>query len=650
MARSMVLGNGNTAVCFDEFGQIRDFYFPFVGQENHIGRGQAHKLGVFVDNYISWSDDGDWEINIKFEKQSMVSKMTAINNRNKIYIESEDIVYNEKNIFLRKITLTNKDSRPRNIKVFLNQQFKISDTNHADTAYFLSSLQSIIHYKGRRVFLVGGVCDDKSFDDYSIGFCGIEGKEGTWRDAEDGVLSKNAIEHGMVDSVISWNRDISSNSSIVLYYWIAVAETYNEAGELLEYILRKTPEHLVESTGDFWRAWTGQVEISFEGLSEKAKKLFYDSLLVIRAHCDNRGGILASADSGNIQYGGDTYGYIWPRDACFTAWSFDLAGFYDISKRFYVFANDILTEGGYVLHKYQPDHSLGSSWHPWVKDGKRQLAIQEDETAVLLVGLWEHYIRAKDLEFIESIYNSFIKRAAEFLIRYKNISTNLPLPSYDLWEEEYSVSPFTASLVYGALMSAYNFAKTLGKEDDAENFYSEAQLLRKAIISLLWDDQEKCFLKLVDGEKLEKNRRLDASNFYGPFRFGVLSSDDPRMKESFNILKDRLSRGINIGGIARYEGDRYYHIGQESVGNPWLITTLWFAQYKIAVANSQAELEEVIKDIEWVANFAQASMLPEQLNPQNGEAISANPLTWSHAEFIRTVIEYSKKNKSLNRA
>ncbi|KKP80769.1 MAG: Glycoside hydrolase 15-related protein, partial [Parcubacteria group bacterium GW2011_GWB1_35_5] len=196
------------------------------------------------------------------------------------------------------------------------------------------------------------------------------------------------------------------------YYWIVVGETYKESCELSDYILEKSPDHLVESTRDFWGAWTGQINVSFSGLSEKAKNLFYDSILVMRAHSDDNGGILASADSGNIQYGGDTYGYVWPRDACFTAWSFDMAEFYDVSKRFYVFANDILTEQGFVLHKYQPDHSLGSSWHPWVKDGKSQLAIQEDETAILLVGLWEHYIRAKDLEFIESLYNKFIKKAA----------------------------------------------------------------------------------------------------------------------------------------------------------------------------------------------------------------------------------------------
>jgi len=645
MARSMVLGNGNTLVCLDKFGQVRDFYFPHVGQENHIGSNQVHKIGIFVDGGMHWIDNGEWNVDINYERNSMVSQIRALNEKVKISIQTMDTVYNEKNIFLRKITITNNDSNSRNIKIFLDQQFKIGDTNHADTAYFSSTIESIVHYKGRRVFLVGGLCDDKPFDDYSIGFCGIEGKEGTWKDAEDGFLSKNSIEHGVVDSIISWNKDVASGGSVNLYYWVAVGETYREVCGLLEYIFEKTPEHFIESTKDFWQAWLNQVPVSFSGLSNKAKNLFYDSLLVMRAHSDDRGGILASADSGNVQYGGDTYGYVWPRDAGFVAWGFDLAGFYDVSKRFYSFANDVLTEEGFVLHKYQPDHSLGSSWHPWVKDGKRQLAIQEDETAILLVGLWEHYVRAKDLEFIESIYNSLIKKAADFMIRYKDIHTGLPLSSYDLWEEKYGVSPFTSSVVYGGLVSAYNFAKTLGKEEDADRSHLEAESLRKAITSFLWDEREKYFFKLV-GEKLDKDINLDSSSFYGAFRFGILAPDDPRMKESFKIFKDRLSKNINIGGIARYEGDRYSHVGGSSIGNPWFITTLWFAQYKIAIANSLADLNEVVNDIEWATRYAKSGMLSEQINPYSGDQISATPLTWSHAEFVRTVIEYDRKRKS----
>ncbi len=643
MARSMVLGNGNTLACLDNFGQVRDFYFPYVGQENHIGQNQIHKLGVFADNKMHWLDNGEWDTNVHFLGRSMVGRLEATNRHIGIEIITSDVVYNEKNIFLRKVEVKNKNNYAKKVKIFFNQQFKIGDTNHADTAYFSSTIESIVHYKGRRVFLVGGVCDDKHFDDYSIGFCGIEGKEGTWRDAEDGELSKNPIEHGIVDSVIGWSREIPSNGSVTIYYWVAAGETYRGVCELLEYVLQKTPQHLLESTQDFWQAWVEQVPISMDGLSDQTKDLFYHSLLTMRAHTDDRGGILASVDSGNIQYGGDNYVYVWPRDACFSAWVFDMAGFHGPARKFYEFANEVLTEEGYILHKYQPDYSLGSSWHPWVKDGKRQLAIQEDETAILLVGLWEHYIRTKDLEFIETIYNSLVKRSAMFLIRYKDIHTNLPLPSYDLWEEIYSVSAFTTSLVHGGLMAAGNFAKMLGKEEDMSLFYQEAELFRKAVLNNLWDNDGKYFFKLIGEDAKNKDNRLDASNFYGPFRFGVVSPDDPRLKEAFSIYWNRLSRGIKIGGLARYENDVYSHVGGDSAGNPWFVVTLWMVQYLIATARTEQDLVNIVKHIEWVTKFSKSGMLSEQLNPYTGEQISATPLAWSHSEFVRTVLEYESK-------
>ena len=640
------MGNGNTLVCLDTFGQVHDFYYPYAGLENHVGASQVHKIGVHVDGRMHWLDNHEWDIDLRYEKNSMMSNTIAINERAKVSLRTNDIVYNEKNIFLRKIVLTNQDSRSRNIKIFLNQQFKIGDTNHADTAYFSNTIESIIHYKGRRVFLIGGMCDNKHFDDYSVGFCGIEGKEGTWKDAEDGFLSKNPIEHGVVDSVISWSRDVAPNSSMTVYYWIAAGETYRETQTMLTYIFEKTPEHLLESTKDFWQAWANQIDISFNELSERAKDLFYDSFFVMRAHADNRGGILASADSGNVQYGGDTYGYIWPRDASFSAWSFDMAGFYDVSKRFYDFASQVLTEEGYILHKYQPDNSLGSSWHPWVRDGKRQLAIQEDETGILLIGLWEHYIRAKDLEFIESIYNSFIKKAAEFMIRFRDQHTDLPLPSYDLWEEVYSVSPYTSSVVYGGLMAAHNFARILGKEDEALRFQSKAESVRKAILTHLWDEEGKYFFKLIAPD-LRKDSNLDASSFYGPFRFGVLSADDPRLKEAFKVLEARLEKGIRVGGIPRYEGDMYCRVGPDTPSNPWFVVSLWMTQYKIASAANSQDLKDAAKDIEWAAKYAQKSMMSEQINPFNGDPLSATPLTWSHSEFVRTIMEFENRMKSL---
>lgn len=654
MARPLVFGNGMILVCLDEHAQVRDFYFPYVGSENHVGRRDVHKIGVWTEGKMSWFSDGDWDIDVRYKSEMMTSDISAYNRKMELTVRFSDVVYNEKNIFLRSISVENHTGRDREVKVFFNQQFEISQTYYADTAYYNPALRALIHYKGRRVFLVGGR-DYKGnfFSEYSTGLFNIEGKEGTWKDAEDGKLSKNPIEHGAVDSTLGFVLDIEAGCKKQISYWICVGETLGEAERLQDHLLHNTEDHIIETTSNFWHAWVNNFELSFGELSEDVVGLFKRSLLMIRTHCDNRGGIIASGDSAQFQYGRDTYSYVWPRDGVFIALSLDRTGYSEIPERFYKFCNEVMTQGGYMLHKYQPDMSLGSSWHPWTQGEKPQLAIQEDETALLLFGLWEHYEMSKNLEFVEDIYNSFVKNAAEFIVSYRDDKTGLPRPSYDLWEENYAVSTFTASTVYGALISASKFAHLLGKDEERDRYSCIAEEIKESIIKHLYDEERGVFyksLKLNNGD-FEPDPVIDSSSFYGCFRFGVLAVDDERLERAFENTKVALADPIPIGGTVRYENDVYHapEGGYGDVpGNPWFVTTLWMIQYKIARSRSEEELGFVNDELMWcVKNAFPSGVLSEQLNPYTGAHLSVAPLIWSHAEFVLTVMEYIRKLKKL---
>ena len=67
MSRALILGNGQVLVNLDEFGQVRDFYFPHVGLENQLGGRLVHRIGVFVDSQLSWTSDPGWEMAINYE-------------------------------------------------------------------------------------------------------------------------------------------------------------------------------------------------------------------------------------------------------------------------------------------------------------------------------------------------------------------------------------------------------------------------------------------------------------------------------------------------------------------------------------------------------------------------------------------------------
>lgn len=652
MPRSLVLGNGNILVCLDKYGQVRDFYFPHVGLENHVAGhfNYVHRIGVWVDHQLRWIGDGTWDIHIDCAKETLASHIEARNEALGVTLTFHDAVYNEKNIFLRRIIVRNLRDQKRQAKLFFHQQFEIMESHRGDTGYYDPQYNTVVHYKGHRIFLINAKVGDRAFDDYSIGIFGLEGKEGTYKDAEDGVLSKNPVEHGKVDSVIGLALELAAGGAETAYYWISMGKSMREASELNKYVQEKSPQHLVKTTEDFWTAWVNRQNITFADLDAAVVELFKKSLFIIRAHVDTNGSILASGDSDMLQYGRDTYSYMWPRDGAQSAIALDKAGDSNVAKRFFTFCNDVISHKGYFKHKYRADKSLGSSWHPWIRDGKPSLPIQEDETALVLWALWKHYELTKDLEFIEAVYNSLIKKSADFIVDYINPANDLPKPSYDLWEEKFGVHTFTAGTVYGALRSAAKFADLLGKTDAEKTYLAAAERIKAGILKHLYDETDGTFCKMITEKDgiISTDKTLDMSSVYGIYAFDVLGPDDPRLVRAIRAIEERLCCHTPVGGVPRYAGDAYYQVSHEVPGNPWFITTLWLAQYYTAAAKTPQDLEAVKQWLSWTVKYALPSgVLSEQLHPYTGEQISAAPLTWSHAEFIVTVMGYVEKLKEL---
>ena len=79
MGRPVVLSNGQLFVGLDESGLVHDFYYPYVGLENLTNaRSIQHKIGVWVDNQFSWTDDGSWDIKVDFEVDALVSDIHLV--------------------------------------------------------------------------------------------------------------------------------------------------------------------------------------------------------------------------------------------------------------------------------------------------------------------------------------------------------------------------------------------------------------------------------------------------------------------------------------------------------------------------------------------------------------------------------------------
>ena len=644
MPRALCVGNGNLQVNVDNDMNIRDMFFPFVGLENHVS-GHFCRFGVWVDGRFSWID-ASWNKKLSYKEDSLVTDVSLKKPDLQLELQIEDGVNHFHDIFLRKVTVKNAAEKEREVRLFFSHDLHLSDTDKGITAYYDPKTDAIIHFKKDRYFLISGSSGEEGLFQFAVGVTEFGGLRGTWKDAEDGNLSNNPVAHGSVDSTISLKTKIPGRDQRTIHYWIAAGKNLEEVTNLHRIVTENGPQRLIRKTEEYYKAWANKSEIGFGNLPPNIIRMFKRSLLILRTQIDNRGAIVASSDSDILRFNKDTYSYVWPRDGAFVAMGLDAAGYHDITQRFFKFCKKIISKDGFLYQKYHPDGFWGSTWHPWIGSNREfQLPIQEDETALVLFSLWNHYNQVRDIEFINPLYEPLVCKAADFMVKYRDQKTKLPSPSYDLWEENRGISTFTTSAVYAGLQAASRFAQIYGDQERAKKYEDVAMEVKEALLKHLYDEEAGRFLKMIkpDGKGgFTKDRTVDSS-VYGVFEFGVLPADDPRVEKTMKTVESALWVKTEVGGIARYQNDYYHQVSKdiEKVpGNPWIICTLWLAEWYIA----RGDLDKGRELLQWVVNHASESgILAEQIHPYNNQPLSVSPLTWSHSTFVLTVVEYLNK-------
>ncbi|HEY6201605.1 MAG TPA: glycoside hydrolase family 15 protein [Candidatus Limnocylindria bacterium] len=650
MPRDLPLGNGDFLVTFDARYQLRDIYYPHVGQENHTV-GAPCRFGVWVDGKFSWVGDEAWECHIEYEHETLVGDTALHNAALGLRLRCRDAVDFDRNIYFKEVTVEDEFGREREIRAFQHFDAHLFGNEVGDSAFYDPRSQSIVHYKGRRAFLLSGTAGGHSFGltSFAIGQKDAPGKEGTWRDAEDGVLSRNAVAQGSIDSVGMLSFRVPANGSSTVVFWIGAGASYDDVRELDKLVRERGPASFLARTKDYWRLWANKDESVADHLPAEIARLYKRSTLIIRTQVDNRGAIIAGNDSDVLRFNRDTYSYLWPRDGALVADALDLAGYGEVTRRFFFLCGDLMTREGYLLHKYNPDGSLGSSWHAWsTPEGRLELPIQEDETGLPIWALWQHYERDRDIEFIRPLYRKLVRTGADFMATFREVHSKLPAPSFDLWEERRGIHAFTTAAVWAGLTAARNFAVAFGQHELAKRYAVAAQEIREAALTHLWDEDRGRFVRTVavlpDG-MIVKDATIDIS-LAGIFLFGMLPAADPRVVATMKAIEQRLTVRTPVGGIARYENDYYFQISQDVAtvpGNPWFISTLWLAEWYIATAATLDDLERPLGLLRWCASKALPSgVLAEQVHPYSGEPLSVSPLTWSHAAFVSAVQHYAR--------
>src|SRR3954468_24405954 len=78
MPRDIPVGNGQLLVTFDHQYQMRDVFYPHVGQENHAGNGPC-RFGIYADVpgqnrcQLAWTSSPGWNIRQRYLRDTLAT-------------------------------------------------------------------------------------------------------------------------------------------------------------------------------------------------------------------------------------------------------------------------------------------------------------------------------------------------------------------------------------------------------------------------------------------------------------------------------------------------------------------------------------------------------------------------------------------------
>ncbi|MBO8163561.1 MAG: glycoside hydrolase family 15 [Brevibacillus sp.] len=627
-----VIGNSSMLAALGANGEIYRLWWPHPDIPQHIER---MRTGVYVEGETEetlWLDSPDhWSHEQHYLPQTNILKSTATGRNVPLRISSTDFAAIEEDLLVRRLELTNTGTRPIRLQFLWYASLTIGEHAFYNTVTFEPRVDGLVYFRHTYAFALS-----------SANVCTGFTAGSSLAQANQGYLSGNRIAMAP-DGALAWRMTLQPGETASLPLYLTAGHSIAEAIEKMLIAKRTPAEEWLEKTAAHWRRFLAQLpQIPAE--DERIRQIYERSLLVFPLMADKQTGSVIAApefDEAYTRCGG--YAYCWGRDAAYITTAFDRAGLHTLARAFYRWALIAQDADGSWQQRHYHDGRLAPSW-----------GLQIDEGGAILWGMYQHFLSTKERTFLEEIWPA-VERGARFLIDFLDPQTGLPRPSRDLWEERLGEHTYSAAAVCGGLSGAAAIAAELNHTERARQWQQAAEKLKAAILSETVNKRSNTFYR---GRKLAVDRSVylraqeagqpafaetdekgyvtyyveyddvfDISLLGLTVPFGLLEADDPRMAATADAI-ERTCTSPAVGGIRRYEDDHY--IG----GNPWILTTLWLAQFRI----KQGRYEEAKKHLDWVVSHATLlGLLPEQVDKQTGEPAWVVPLTWSHAMFVLTV-------------
>src|SRR5437879_6054519 len=627
MPRDLPRGNGDFLVTFDTRYQLRDIYYPNVGQENHTV-GEPSRFGVWVDGQFAWTGDDGWDRHITYEHETLVGDTALAHFKLGLSLRFRDAVDFDRNIYLKEITVEDALGRERQVRFFQHFAAHLYGNDTGDSAYYDPRSQAVVHYKGRRYFLISGSSGGSAYglSSFAIGQKDAPGKEGTWRDAEDGELSRNPVAQGSIDSVGMVAVTVPARGTATAVFWIAAGQAYEDVRELDKLVRERTPASFLARTKDYWRLWANKDEAIAEHLPDDINGLYKRSALVHRTPAHDRDiEFIRPLDRKLVRTGADFMAtYREPRTKL-PAPSFDL---WEERRGIHAFTTAAVWAGLTAARNF----AVAFGQHELAK--RYAVAAQEIRDAAL-IHLWDAD-RGRFVRTVNVLPDGTIVKDATIDISLAGIFLFGLLPASDdrirstmrAIEDRLSVKTPVGGIA--RYENDYYFQVSSDIASVPGNPWFVATLwLAEHLIAIAEKpgdlDRPRAYLDWCASRALPSGVMSEQVHPY---------TGEPLSVSPLTWSHAAFVSAVPISDIASVPG------------NPWFVATLWLAEHLIAIAEKPGDLDRPRAYLDWCASRALPSgVMSEQVHPYTGEPLSVSPLTWSHAAFVSAVQHYARRSR-----
>lgn len=620
-----IIGNENITASLTKNGELLRLLYPCTDYKQFI---DFYHVGLKINdsNIVYLHDDINNVYNQYYTEGTNILNTEILNTYFKLKILQTDFVCIKENVFVRKFKFINENVIDLNLNLLVHSKLISTDNNQVSGLIQNDALLQYMH-------------------DYTI--CTFSKNKilstqinNTKANIFEGQIGDKDYVGMSTDSSISYDLDtLKPNEERTFEMYIYIDDNKNGLygiDKTIERIKKIDFKSEQENTKKYWQKYLKNhnglnLDLTENLRNNKIKEIYNRTILLYPLLANSEtGGISAAIEIDEKLTKCGRYTYCWPRDAVFVTKAMDILNMKKEVEKFYkVFCKNTQSRNGMWEQRFFTDGKLAPCW-----------GYQIDETASVVYGVYNHYLKTKDKKFLKDNLK-MVEKAIKFLRKYVTDvveKENKIHVSYDLWEMYEGVHLYSMASIYSAFDAMINIYEELKEEFTKnrvkqENVNKEKEELRVELVKLkefclqnFYDDTKKSFVRNLEDKKID----ISILGAITPFK--MLTAKEKKVINT--VERINMTLRTYTGGYQRFENDHYMN------GNPWVIANLWMANYYIETGENKKARE----CFDFVLQTAgKHGYLAEQIDNTTMSPTWIIGLGWSHAMFIITVEKMLEK-------